>query len=109
MEVVWFSSKFKKAAGQDSATDVQIGTTVISPSEQVRDLEVMLQSDGMLGSENSCVCSAASYGLWPMGRIRKFMDQPTAENLVHAFVTSRLDSCNSLYHGLPENALKKLQ
>ena len=28
---------------------------------------------------------------------------------LHAFVTSRLDFCNSLYHGLPDNALKKLQ
>ena len=31
------------------------------------------------------------------------------ETLVHAFISSKLDSCNALYLGLPKKCLKKLQ
>ena len=69
----------------------------------------MLDSGGMMVSQVSSICSATSYGLWRLGRIRKLLDQSTAEKLVHAFVTSRLDFCNSLLYGLPDAAMKKLQ
>ena len=31
------------------------------------------------------------------------------ETIIHAFVTSRLDSCNSIFYGLPDTELNKLQ
>ena len=42
-------------------------------------------------------------------RIRKFLNHETAQILVSAFVTSRLDYCNSLLYGLPATQLKTLQ
>jgi hypothetical protein len=55
------------------------------------------------------VCRSASYAISKIGKIRRFIDQATAERLVHAFVTSRLDSNNSLLYGLPGTAIAKLQ
>ncbi|WP_438638150.1 hypothetical protein, partial [Paraclostridium dentum] len=40
---------------------------------------------------------------------RSILSQSDAEKLVHAFVTSRLDYCNSLLSGCPSNSLRSLQ
>ena len=37
------------------------------------------------------------------------MSTKTTEKLIHAFVTSRIDSCNALLFGIPEKDLSKLQ
>ena len=44
-----------------------------------------------------------------ISKIRQYLDYDTATRLVHALVTSRLDSCNSLLYGLPDKDLAKLQ
>ncbi|KAK2173830.1 hypothetical protein NP493_848g03085 [Ridgeia piscesae] len=41
--------------------------------------------------------------------IRKHINQPVAELLTHALISSRLDTCNSLLHGLDKTQLKRLQ
>ena len=38
-----------------------------------------------------------------------FLSFPTTVRLVHAFITSRLDSNNSLLYGLPKSSVAKLQ
>ena len=43
-----------------------------------------------------------------IGKIRNYLDQPSAEKLVHAFVTSKIDFCNSLLYGLSKTQLDKL-
>ena len=44
-----------------------------------------------------------------IAKIRHILSQKDAEKLVHAFVTSRLDYCNSLLSGCPNKSLKTLQ
>ena len=44
-----------------------------------------------------------------IGKIRHLLPQKTTEQLTHAFVTSRIDSCNSLRYGLPAALIHKLQ
>ena len=41
--------------------------------------------------------------------MRKYLNQANTERLVHAFIASRLDSCNSLLFGLPAKEINKLQ
>ena len=57
----------------------------------------------------SSICKSASYHLRNISRIRKFLSTNTTEILVHAFVSSKLDHCNSLLYNVPKCALKKLQ
>ena len=55
------------------------------------------------------VCCSASYGIHRIGKLRRYLDPDNSEKLVHAFVSSRLDSCNSILAGLPDEELIKLQ
>ena len=52
----------------------------------------------------SCNCQ-----LREIGKIRQYLTLEAATNLIHAFVSSRLDYGNSLLFGLPDTDLKKLQ
>ena len=47
------------------------------------------------------------FHLYNIRRIRKFPNNGTAQILIHAFITIRLDYCNSLLYGLPATHLKK--
>ena len=55
------------------------------------------------------ICRTAFFHLRNIVKIRSILSQSDAEKLVHAFVTSRLDYCNSLLSGCPNNSLKNLQ
>ena len=54
-------------------------------------------------------CKSSFYHLRNLSRIRKYLTRETAAVVVHAFVTSKLDSCNSLLFGLPKYPMKRLQ
>ena len=54
-------------------------------------------------------CKSAFYHLRNISRIRKLLSTKTIETLVHAFVTSNLDHCNSLLYGVLKYVIKKLQ
>ena len=57
----------------------------------------------------SKLCSSAFFHLHNISRIRKFLSPVETKSLVHAFVTSRVDYCNSLLYGLPASQLNKVQ
>ena len=52
---------------------------------------------------------SAFYHLRTISRTRKYLSTQTTEILIHAFVTSKLDHCNSLLYNVPKNVIKKLQ
>ena len=52
---------------------------------------------------------AAFFYLYNIRHIRKFLSKESTETLIHAFITSRLNYCNSLFYGLPNSLILKLQ
>ena len=56
-----------------------------------------------------CVIRPKGVELGKGGRIRKYLFRRSTEMLIHAFVSSRVDCCNSLLYGLPAYQLNKLQ
>ena len=54
-------------------------------------------------------CSDAFYYLYNIRRIRKYLSRRSTKTLIYAFVSSRVDYCNSLIYGLLTYQLNKLQ
>ena len=55
------------------------------------------------------VCKSSFIHIRNLGRIKKFVDSSSLECLVHAFITTKLDYCNSLLCGAPSTLINKLQ
>ena len=55
------------------------------------------------------IVKAESFVIYKISCLRKYLDRKSMERLIHAFVSSRIDYCNSLLYGLPANDITKLQ
>ena len=60
-------------------------------------------------SHVNAVCKSAYFHLHKISKIRKFLTPETTKTIIHAFVTSKIDYCNSLLFGLPNVLLQRLQ
>ena len=54
-------------------------------------------------------CKSGFYHLNNIGRIKNDLSRENLLTLVHAFITSTLDYCNSLLYGVPKDQIWKLQ
>ncbi len=70
---------------------------------------VLLEKHITMEQHVTSVCRAARYHLYNIGKIRKFLSQPSTEQLVHAFITSKIDYCNALFCGLPSSLIGRMQ
>ena len=57
----------------------------------------------------SAICRSCGLHIHNIGKIVRYLTPRATELLVHAFITSRLDSCNALLHGLPDDQVRRLQ
>ena len=55
------------------------------------------------------ICRTSSIAIRNISKIRKYIGQSETARLVHAYVTSKLDHCNSALYGLPDHQVSKLQ
>ena len=82
---------------------------LVEPNTEVRNLGVMFDSTLKMKPNINAVCRSSQAAIRRIGQIRKFLDKPTTLRLIHAFLNSRLDYCNSLLSGLPKTQIAKLQ
>jgi hypothetical protein len=81
----------------------------LQPSTTARNLGVTFNRHASMESHITSVCRLSYMQLRRLRRIKKLLPRDVLESLVHAFVTSRLDYCNSLYLGIPQTQLDRLQ
>ena len=88
---------------------LEVGDSQIVPSAVVRNIGAFIDQSLNMQDDVKQLCRTASLHLKSIGQIRHIIDAKTAETLVHAFITSRLDSGNALLFGLPDSLLGRLQ
>ncbi len=73
---------------------------------QAKNLGVNLETDLSFSSHVNAITKSAYYHLKNIAIIRCFVSSQDLEKLVHAFIISRVDYCNSL---LPKKTIRQLQ
>ena len=87
---------------------IQIPNVHINPSKPLN-LGVVFDKNLFMRPHVNSICCKASFAIRKIGKVRKYLSKPSTEVLIHAFISSLLDSCNSLLHGIPEKDISKLQ
>ena len=88
---------------------ITVGSECIAPRDSVCNLGVQFDSIFSFEEHIKNICKSSFYHLRNIAKIRKYLSQDTCKILVHAFISSKIDHCNSLLHGLPKYLLARLQ
>ena len=82
----------------------------ISPSDSVRNLGVIFDSDfAFTNTFPIIICKSCFYHIRDLRRIRRHITLSTAKTISNALISSRLDYCNSLINNIAKQDLSKLQ
>ena len=82
---------------------------VIYHSQSVRNLGFYLDETMSMDVHIKCLCRILFCQLRRTGKVRSFLSTDAANKLAVSLILSRLDYCNSLLAGIPDNKLNKLQ
>ena len=85
------------------------GHDTITARTQVKNLDCWLDSHLNMSKHVTSVCKSAFFHLHNIRRIKNYLSRENLLTLLHAFVTDRLDYCNSLLYGVPKEQISKLQ
>ena len=90
-------------------TNIKVLDTDMPLSNKVKDLGIIIDKNLSFCDQVNSVVKIANYHLKNLSFVRKYLDIDSMKKLIHNHVISRLDYCNSVYYGLPNYLLKKLQ
>ena len=92
-----------------SIDTITISDSSVSPSGLARNIGIIFDNTLCLNDHITKVCQTCHYWLNNIRRIRRCLSLTATQLLVQALVLSRLDYCNALYVGLPQQQLGRLQ
>ena len=107
-EFILFGSK-KLRERLNACFPIDILGNPLHPTESVRNLGVWFDSDFSFSKHVQNVCKGCFSQLRDFRNIRQFLTQDAAVSVANAFVSSRLDYCNSLFRSLSKVNLHRLQ
>ena len=106
-ELLVISSKYQLT--KPPLDGISVGGYRISPSDSAKNIGVVYDQTASLDGHVKSVCKSALFHLRNIAKIREYLNVESTKSLLHAFVTCRLDNCNSLLIGSPSFLIQKLQ
>ena len=102
-----FSSRFRKSGPANCS--IHVVDICVPQIHYVKDLGAFLDTHMTLETHVNNIVRAGFIHLCRISHIRQHLDRTSAETLVHAFVSSKIDGLNSKLCGVPDFWLGKLQ
>ena len=106
-QFVWFGTR-QQLSKRDLTSLANLSEALVS-DEPTRNLGVLLDSELTMAAHVSKLCQVCFYQLRQIRTIRHSLSTPSRLTLVHAFISSRLDYCNSVLFGASSHLLDRLQ
>ena len=88
---------------------MSFGDTHLVPCESAKNLGVVLDSSLSFRSHIDSIVKTCNFHICNLYMIKVFVNRKSLVTLVHSLIVSRVDYCNSLFIGLPNAILKKVQ
>ena len=88
---------------------VKVGGADVACSQTVRNLGVVFDRSMKMDSHIQSVCQSAYFHLRNIRTLKPYLTPAAIITVTHAFITSRIDYCNSLLYGVSKQSIQKLQ
>ena len=88
---------------------LHVGSTQCESSGSVKNIGVIFDEKLSMREHILATCKSANFHIRNIRRIRKHLTREACEQLVHAFVSSRLDYANAVLYGAPQYLIQKMQ
>ena len=92
-----------------NSLELSFGEAVLTPVQSVRNLGILFDTDLSFQSHFSKLSQSCFAFIRHFRRIRNSLDMQSSIILANAFISSKIDYCNSLFFGLPKCSLRRLQ
>src|SRR3977135_128017 len=99
----------KQQLSKLSNLEISVGNANIKPCTKIRNLGIIFDSNMTMEDHVNNICKTSYFYIRLLGKLRKFLDKEIGAMITHAFVTPRLDYCNSLLYGISSSLAAKLQ
>jgi hypothetical protein len=106
-EFIWFASR--QRLQQVVQQNLSVNQVDIAPSRVVRNLGVLMDNCLTLTDHVTKTVQSCFYQLRQLKHVKRRVTGDNFKALLHAFVTSRVDYCNSVLYGQPAALLNRLQ
>ena len=93
----------------DHIQSVNVADAVLPVSKKLKSLGVGLDRNLNFSDHEMTVARACNYHIWALRHIRHLLTEDIAHTLARSIVTSKLDYCNAVLHGVPLKSVAVLQ
>ena len=90
-------------------TFIEIGNSRIKPTKNVKNLGIIFDQTLSFNSHIKSLNQKSYYQLIRLQQLKKCIDRPTLESIIHSFISSKIDNCNIIFYNLPKYQIQKIQ